>query len=59
MDDLQDIEEIYKKSLNDLKSAYDRKMKYSITYKNNALDNFQRALSIRLALKEATLTGKL
>lgn len=58
MDDLQDIEEIYKKALNDLKSAYDRKLKYSITYKNNALDNFQRALSIRLALKEAILKSK-
>ena len=58
MDDLQDIEEIYKKALADLKSAYDRKLKYSITYKNNALDNFQRALSIRLALKEAMLKSK-
>ena len=26
MNDLQDIEEIYKKALNDLKSAYDRKL---------------------------------
>ena len=59
MDDLQDIEEIYKKALDDLKSAYDRKLKYSKEYKKAMLENFEKALSIRIALKEATLTGKL
>lgn len=59
MDDLQDIEEIYKKALNDLKSAYDRKLKYSKEYKKAMLENFEKALSIRMSLKDATLTGKL
>lgn len=59
MDDLQDIEEIYKKALNDLKSAYDRKLKYSKEYKKAMLENFEKALSIRMSLKDDTLTGKL
>ena len=58
MDDLQDIEEIYKKALADLKSAYDSKLKYSKEYKKAMLENFEKALSIRIALKEAMLKSK-
>ena len=58
MDDLQDIEKIYKKALADLKSAYDRKLKYSKEYKKAMLENFEKALSIRIALKEAMLKSK-
>ena len=58
MDDLQDIEEIYKKALADLNSAYDRKLKYSKEYKKAMLENFEKALSIRIALKEAMLKSK-
>lgn len=50
MDELQEIEEIYQKALGELKEAYDSNLRYSGGYKNTALDNFQRIISIRKSL---------